>query len=206
VGEIELTDRQKLFCKEYIVDLNATQAAIRAGYSVKTATEMGYENLSKPHIHDYVMSQVRERMEKVDITAEKVLYEIAKLAFSNIDDYMTVDEEGLAYVDLSKMTRDQAAAVTEITVDSYFDTELASGDDKGKRVKKTKLKLADKKASLELLGKYLKLFSDINVNVDNSQHTYYTKIDDKSLIEQARAEDIDLPAAIEERIKQSSAK
>ena len=69
----KLTLRQVLFCKEYLIDLNATQAAIRAGYSTKTATETGYENLNKPHIASYIQELKGNREEKIEITAEEVL-------------------------------------------------------------------------------------------------------------------------------------
>jgi len=69
----KLTEKQKMFCKEYMIDLNATRAAIAAGYSEKTASEMGYENLNKPQIQEYLQKQLDKRSEKVEITAEYVL-------------------------------------------------------------------------------------------------------------------------------------
>lgn len=68
-----LTAKQKMFCKEYLIDLNAAQAAIRAGYSEKTAKEIGHENLTKPNIADYITTLKIKREEKVEITAESVL-------------------------------------------------------------------------------------------------------------------------------------
>jgi len=70
---MSLTPKQKRFCEEYLVDLNGTQAAIRAGYSKKTAKEIASENFSKPNIQEYLAERMRERGEKLDITAEKVL-------------------------------------------------------------------------------------------------------------------------------------
>lgn len=68
-----LTAKQALFVKEYLVDLNATGAAIRAGYSEKTAKEMGHENLTKPHIASAVQEAMQERSQRVQIDAEWVL-------------------------------------------------------------------------------------------------------------------------------------
>lgn len=76
--EKKLTPKQELFCKEYLVDLNATQAAIRAGYSEKTAKEIGCENLTKPNIQNYVQELIGERSERVEITAENVLKDIVE--------------------------------------------------------------------------------------------------------------------------------
>lgn len=78
-NDSKLTDRQKMFCKEYIVDLNATQASIRAGYSEKTARQMGSENLSKPYIQDEIASLIKEREERVKLTADKVLEDIERV-------------------------------------------------------------------------------------------------------------------------------
>ena len=74
-----LTANHALFCKEYLIDLNATQAAIRAGYSGKTAKETGYENLTKPHIASRVQCLMGERSKKTGITAEWVLKGIEDL-------------------------------------------------------------------------------------------------------------------------------
>lgn len=71
-----LTPKQEAFCLEYIVDLNGTQAAIRAGYSEKTARQVATENLAKPYIQEYVQSLMDKRAVKVSITAEDVLNDI----------------------------------------------------------------------------------------------------------------------------------
>lgn len=70
---MKLTAKQKLFCEEYLVDLNATQAAIRAGYSKKTARQMGDENMSKPVIKDYLAECQKERQERTKIDQDYVL-------------------------------------------------------------------------------------------------------------------------------------
>lgn len=75
----KLTDKQELFSREYLKDLNATQAAIRAGYSEKTAKETGYENLTKPHIQELIAELNKERLERVQIDADYVLRQAVKL-------------------------------------------------------------------------------------------------------------------------------
>lgn len=71
-----LTEKQKLFGKEYIVDLNATQAAIRAGYSEKTARAIGAENLTKPDIQAYIKGLIDNRSKKTEISAEWVVQQL----------------------------------------------------------------------------------------------------------------------------------
>ena len=68
-----------MFCKEYMIDLNATQACIRSGYSKKTAKEMGYENLTKPHIQAEIQRLKREREKRIELTADKVLEDIERV-------------------------------------------------------------------------------------------------------------------------------
>lgn len=75
----KLTDKQELFAREFIKDLNATQAAIRAGYSGKTARAIGSENLTKPDIQQRVAELNQERLERVQIDADYVLRQAVKL-------------------------------------------------------------------------------------------------------------------------------
>jgi len=81
-----LTDKQEMFCREYLIDLNATQAAIRAGYSEKTANRTGSENLSKPDVAQRIINLKSARNERVEIKADYVLHrlvEIDQMAFFN---------------------------------------------------------------------------------------------------------------------------
>ena len=84
----KLTAKQEAFCREYLIDLNATQAAIRAGYSTKTARNVACENLTKPYISEYVQELMNERSKKTEITAEYVLASIKSVA----DRCMQVEE------------------------------------------------------------------------------------------------------------------
>lgn len=81
----KLTEKQKRFCEEYLIDLNATQAAKRAGYSEKTAFSIGVENLKKPLIQEYLQDLMKYRSERTGVTAEKVIEELEKIAFSDTE-------------------------------------------------------------------------------------------------------------------------
>ena len=78
----QLHGKQKRFCEEYIVDLDPTQAAIRAGYSEKTAYSMGHENLRKGAIQSYIHLSMSVRSLRTKVTADRVLQELAKIAFA----------------------------------------------------------------------------------------------------------------------------
>ena len=144
---LKLTPKQKLFCKYYLISLNATDAAIKAGYSKKTADVIGAENLTKPSIKTYLAEQMKKREEKLEITADKVIAEIAKLAFANTTDVLEITDSGVTIKDLSKLDTTCIASAEEV-----FDKE-------GMRVG-VKVKLHDKTKNLELLGRHLGLFKD----------------------------------------------
>lgn len=149
-----LNEKQKRFALEYLIDRNATQAAIRAGYSAKTAHAQGHKLLKKAEIKEFISKKNAKASEKLEITRERVLEEMAKLAFSNTLNYMRVQEDGTAVLDLSGLTRDQAAAITEISTE-----EIAGGRGEDQvPVLKTRIKVADKKGALEMLAKHLGLF------------------------------------------------
>ena len=84
-----MTRRQKIFVKEYLIDLNATQAAIRAGYSKKTANRIGARLLSNVVIQQAIQEAMRKREQDTGITAERVLKEIATIAFASVDDKLS---------------------------------------------------------------------------------------------------------------------
>ena len=79
----KLTDKQKQFCKEYIIDFNATRAAEAAGYKPKAARQQGSENLSKPYIQEEIARLMKARNERTEISADKVINELAKIGFSS---------------------------------------------------------------------------------------------------------------------------
>ncbi len=148
--------RRDLFVKEYLHDLNATQAAIRAGYSRKTAKQQGARLLTNVDLQAAIQDAMDRRASRLEITADQVLKELALIGFSNMLDYIKVQGDGTAYVDLTELDRDKSAAIQEVTVDEYVE---GSGKD-ARTVKRVRFKLADKGTSLELMGKHLKLFTD----------------------------------------------
>jgi phage terminase small subunit len=152
----KLTKKQEIFVAEYLTDLNATRAYIAAGYS-ENGAEVGASNLLRNiKVAEEVNKKTGKRLEKLEITADKVLQEIAKMGFANMLDYMNVEDGRITEFDYSKLTRDQAAAIQEITMD----TTGGAGDGERRLVLRTRFKLGDKRGSLELLGKHLKLFTD----------------------------------------------
>ncbi len=144
---LKLTPKQKLFCKYYLISLNATDAAIKAGYSKKTAQEQSSRLLSNVMVQKYLQSEQNKRAEKLEITADRVISEIAKLAFANTTDILEITDHGVVIKDLTKLDTTCIASAEEV-----FDKE-------GIRLG-VKVKLHDKTKNLELLGRHLGLFKD----------------------------------------------
>ena len=147
-----MTNKQKRFCEEYLVDLNATQAAIRAGYSTLTAGAIGAENLKKPQIRACIDKALAEQSKRTGVTADRVVRELAKVAFVNSDDVVDFDSVTVK----SDASKDDTAAIASVRVKT-IPTKDGEGIER-------EIKLADKLKALELLGKRFGLFTD-NVNV-----------------------------------------
>jgi phage terminase small subunit len=142
----KLTPKQEMFTREYLIDLNATQAAIRSGYSKKTAEWIGPQLLGKSHVAEAIQSAMDKRAAKIEITSDAVLQELAKMAFANIQDLY--DEFGILKP-INELPREVAAGIQSVKVNL---TEACAVQE---------VKLWDKKGSLELLGKHLKLFAEV---------------------------------------------
>lgn len=148
----KLTPKQTRFVDEYLKDRNASAAAKRAGYN----PDSGRHLTAKPHIRAAINRRVEKAAQRADLTAQRVLDELARLGFSNMLDYVRISDQGEPFVDLSGISRDQAAAIQEVTVEDYLE---GRGED-ARQVRRVKFKLAGKEGPLEKLGKYLGLFSD----------------------------------------------
>ena len=112
----DLTPKQKRFCEEYIKDCNATQAYIRAGYrgNETTARIEGCKLLTKPNIQAYIQELQKARSSRTQIDADRVLLELAKIAFSDIKNVFELTEEGLALKPLDQMSDDVSGAIESL--------------------------------------------------------------------------------------------
>lgn len=149
----EISRKQDKFCREYMIDMNGTQAAIRAGYSKKTANEQAAQLLAKLSIQKIVMELQSDLAKKTDLTAQMVIDELRKVGFANIKDYLDKDNDVMALVDLDAK---ETAAVSSIKIVEQTFGEVTT--------KSTSFKLHDKISALEKLGRHLGIFE-----VDNMQ-------------------------------------
>lgn len=155
-NEIKLTAKQEKFCQEYLVDLNATQSAIRAGYSIDTAHSIGWENLRKPEIQLRLTELRTELNNQNGNLAQQVIDELKKIGFSNIQDYL---EAGNEIRDISAMDRDKAAVISGIKKSK---TTFGDGDGNEGEKETVEFKMWDKLNALEKLGKHLGIFEADN--------------------------------------------
>lgn len=172
-----LTEKQARFVAEYLVDLDATNAAKRAGYSDKTAYSIGFENLRKPEVQEAIREAMDARSERTGITQDRVLQELAGIAFSNGTDFARIVSTPTVttVVDGEGFTQQVIQPVQHVEL---MDTERV---DPKKRaaiagIKEGKfgieVKLFDKLKALELLGRHLGMYNDklqLSAKVDTGQ-------------------------------------
>jgi len=152
---VALTVKQKRFIEEYLIDLNATQAAIRAGYSAKNADKIGSQLLGKTRVAAAIKQAMAERSRRTGISQDRVLRELAKVAFINATDVINMDDATIR----GDANREDTAAIASVKVKT-IPTE--SGD-----IVEREVKTYDKIKALELLGKHLGMFNDkLNVNTE----------------------------------------
>ena len=164
-----LTAKQERFVAEYLIDLNATQAAIRAGYSEKSARVTGAENLTKPDIQAAIQEAQAKRLNRTEITQDRVLLELARIGFADIRKAVSwgrspVDTQaeeaehnglGIYPVELmpsSEIDDDTAAAISEVSL-------TAQG---------VKLKTHDKLAALDKLARHMGMLNGSGAGEDDA--------------------------------------
>lgn len=151
----KLTDRDALFADEYMIDLDAKNAAIRAGYSPKTAAKASEwirpDNPGKPKLRAEIDKRLAERSRRTGVTADRVLMELAKIAFANMGDIVNL-ETGEYLADAKAA---DIAAISSVRIKETPSTT------------EREIRLADRNKALELLGKHLGMFAE-NLNISGA--------------------------------------
>lgn len=160
----KLTDLQKKFIKEYLIDLNITAAALRAGYSEKTAYSIGQETFYKPHIQAAIQKEMNKRARRTEITADKVLEEYAKLGFSDVTDYLQVVTERIL-VGHDKETGEPISDISQFvlmkdTKDIPPEKLAAISEVKQHKDGSISFKLHDKRGALDSIARHLGMFAE----------------------------------------------
>ncbi len=150
-----LTPKQQRFVEEYPIDLNATQAYIRAGYSGKGAQQSALVLLSNPVIAAALQKEQVARSERTGIEADQVVLELARVAFSKLTDAVTWDGEGMTLHDSGTLSTDVKAAVREVR--AVRTIVRGKNEYESERIEQS-IKFHDKLKALELLGRHLGMF------------------------------------------------
>lgn len=144
----KLTPKQERFVEEYLIDLNATQAAIRAGYSPRSADKIGSELLGKTRVRAHVEERMAELSRRTGVTQERIIRELAKIAFLDPTDVVNIDRATLK----RGASSDDTAAIASVKV-----KQIPTQD--GMAVER-EIRFADKIRALELLGKRFGMWVD----------------------------------------------
>ena len=160
-----MTDAQKRFCDEYLIDLNATRAYKVAYPKCKedeTANAASSRMLRNVKVQEYISEKQKEIEKRTEVTQDMVIKELAKIAFLDIRKLYTENGQLKNVADIDS---DTAGAISSLeTLEEYE----GYGDDREKIGDTQKVKLLDKTKALELLGRHLGMFSDVNVNMKNA--------------------------------------
>ena len=162
-----MTDAQKRFCDEYLIDLNATRA-YKVAYSRckkdETANVNGSKLLRNTKVQEYIAERMKEREQRTEITQDMVIKELAKIAFLDIRKLYT---ENGQLKNIADIDSEIAGAISSLeTLEEYE----GYGDDREKIGDTQKVKLLDKTKALELLGRHLGIFNDkIDVNIKEKE-------------------------------------
>jgi phage terminase small subunit len=150
----KLTEKQIRFCQEYIIDLNGTQAAIRAGYSEDSAQQIASENLLKPVIQEYIQELLDERAARTKATADFVISELYYLI--SFDPNIVYDENN-RLKDIASIPKEARKAIASIEV---FEEYQGRGEDRELIGFTKKIKFWDKTKVVDTLAKHLKLLTE----------------------------------------------
>jgi len=178
----QLDAREQRFVQEYLIDLAPKRAALAAGYAPSTADQKSFGWVSKskstkPHVLAAIFKAQAKRSERTEITQSMVLNELWKMASANMLDYTRVQDD-LLVLDLSDISREQAAAINKLVCEPV---EIGYGDDKRVVQVVKRFDLADKRQSLVDVGRHLGMFKEtVNLSADSSLLEVLGAIDGKT--------------------------
>lgn len=139
--------KRERFCLEFLVDLNAARSAIRAGYSARTAGQIGSDLRKKLDVRARIDELIAERALRTSVSADRVIRELARLSFSDIRDVVRWNGDGIQIRPAEDLADDAGAAIAKVT-----ETTTGAGD---RAVTKVAIEMHDKSGPLRLLAQHL---------------------------------------------------
>jgi phage terminase small subunit len=181
-GMSSLTPKQARFVEEYLVDLNATQAAIRAGYSAKTAYSQGQRLLKNVEVEAAIQKAQDARANRTEVTVDKVLKELATIGFSDIGTYFDMKDGTIVRRDWSDLPAGATGVIQEVTQEEHTG---GRGRDTGK-TRRTKVRLYSKLDALEKIARHLGMFTE-KIKLEGSLLDEFSPHELAALVEHLRA-------------------
>lgn len=148
-----MTDRQRRFCDEYLIELNATRAYMTAYPSVKkeaTAKAAASRLLTFVNVRSYIQERMKAQQERVEIEQDRILRELAAIAFADITEIVTIKDGKVCIENIDSLPQETRAAIAEIKENQWG----------------TEIKICDRLRALELLGKHLGMFGPVKDDLD----------------------------------------
>lgn len=157
--EYKLTNKQEIFCREYLIDFNASRAARAAGYSKRTAHRMGAENMQKPAIQQKLKELIAERNERLQIDADEVLQELQRWAFGDFTEVMHMRIE-----DIKKLPLEIRRLITgfKSTISSQSGGETGESGDARVINETVEIKFVDKQKAIDMIAKHIGFYEKDN--------------------------------------------
>lgn len=146
---MEMTDKQLRFVEEYLIDLNAKQAAIRAGYSPKSAEKIGPQLLEKTRVHELIDREMAKRSRRTGISQDRVLLELARIGFCDASDVIDLNSGNIR----EDITKEDSKCIQKIKTRTMTTPN-------GSTIVEQEVTMCDKEKALELIGKHLGMFKD----------------------------------------------
>jgi len=160
-GTAPLAPRQAAFIQEYLIDFNGKQAAIRSGYSPRSAETHASWLLRNPKVQAVLEAAMQARAERLRVSADKITVELAKIAFADAKDYVPQPGEEL---DITRLNSDQTTAIQNIQIEDIVDART------GDMRRRTRVRLHDKTAALTTLAKSLGMLSEKHIVEGSLEH------------------------------------
>jgi phage terminase small subunit len=160
LSRVRFTPMQRLFIEAYLVSKNITKAAIAAGCKERSAHAVGWKWFNKTEIRAEIDTRMAALFDRYAVTSDRIIRELAKIAFANIGDFIAVQDGGSAIVDFGTATREQMASLKSIEIDERMIDGAAAG------VRRVKINLSDKRQALMDLAKIARMLP-----ADRLEHT-----------------------------------
>jgi len=159
-GEGGLTRYERRFVSEYLIDLNGKASMIRMGFVGKDPAQRAYEIRHRVHVDAAIELGIAALQHKNQVTAEQVVEQYRRIAFSDIKHLITVDENGNEYIDISQLPDDRSCAIASFEADTETEEPGEDGEKPKRKIGRVKIRMKDSLHALDKLGIHTGIFRD----------------------------------------------